>query len=270
MVVVDSEGKTCSAIIGPTGAEHRHLANKVMRDAISQAGLTFSDISCVIATGYGRINVPFADHQITELTCHAKGITSLFPACRTVIDIGGQDAKGLKIKNGKLVDFVMNDRCAAGTGRFLDVLVGTLGIRIEELGEISLKSTKKLQISSTCTVFAQMEIMACLSQGTPLPDIVAGLNEAIANRVGKMVKKLKIEPDVVFTGGVAKNIGVVNALQEYLGLNVYVPEEPLLTGALGAAIIGRELTLKAIAEGKPIHEKELRLEEPTFFKAENN
>lgn len=267
VVIVDSDGKTCAAIIGPTGAEHRHLANKVMGDALTRAGLAFSDISCVIATGYGRINVPFADRQVTELTCHAKGIASLFPAVRMAIDIGGQDAKGLKIRNDKLVDFVMNDRCAAGTGRFLDVLVGTLGIRIEDLGEISLKSTKKIQISNICTVFAQMEIMACLSQGTPLPDIVAGLHDAIANRVVKMVKKLKIEPDVVFTGGVAKNIGVVNALQEYLGLKVFVPEEPLLTGALGAALIGREWAVKAIAEGKTIHEKDLRLEAPTFFQA---
>jgi predicted CoA-substrate-specific enzyme activase len=270
VVIVDQEGKTRAALIGPTGAEHRRLANRVMTDALAQAGLTFEELSYVVATGYGRINVPFADRQITELTCHAKGISSLFPGVRTAIDIGGQDAKGLKIRNGKLVDFVMNDRCAAGTGRFLDVLVGTLGLRIDELGDISLKATKKLPISSVCTVFAQMEIMACLSQGTPLPDIVAGLHEAIANRVVKMVKKLKIEPEVVFTGGVAKNIGVVNALQENLGLAVSVPPEPLLTGALGAALLGRDMALKALAEGKPLHEKERRLAEPTFFETEKN
>ncbi|MBA4396828.1 MAG: 2-hydroxyglutaryl-CoA dehydratase [Syntrophus sp. (in: bacteria)] len=268
VVIVDQEGKTRAALIGPTGAEHRRLANKVMVDALARAELAFDDLSYVVATGYGRINVPFADRQITELTCHAKGIASLFPGVRTAIDIGGQDAKGLKIRNDKLVDFVMNDRCAAGTGRFLDVLVGTLGLRIEELGEISLKATQKLPISSICTVFAQMEIMGWLSQGTPLPDIVAGLHDAIANRVVKMAKKLKIEPEVVFTGGVAKNIGVVNALQEQLGLKVSVPPEPLLTGALGAALLGREMALKALAEGKPIHEKELRLTEATFFKTE--
>jgi predicted CoA-substrate-specific enzyme activase len=270
VVVVDEEGKTLSALIGPTGAEHRRLANKVMSDALKQADLTFDEISYVVATGYGRINVPFADRQVTELTCHAKGIASFFPAVRTAIDIGGQDAKGLKILNGKLVNFVINDRCAAGTGRFLDVLVGTLGLRIDELGEISLRATQKLRISSLCTLFAQMEINALLSQGTPLPDIVAGLHAAIANRVGNMIKKLKIEPEVVFTGGVAKNIGVVNALQEYLGCKVSVPAEPLLTGALGAALLGRAYTMKAIAEGKPIHEKELRLAESTFFHAENH
>jgi len=268
VVIVNSDGKTLSALMGPTGAEHRRLANKVMTDALARADLTFDEISYVVATGYGRINVPFADRQITELTCHAKGIASLFPGVRTAIDIGGQDAKGLKIRNDKLVDFVMNDRCAAGTGRFLDVLVGTLGLRIDELGDISLQATQKLPISNVCTVFAQMEIMAYLSQGTPLPDIVAGLHDAIANRVVKMAKKLKIEPEVVFTGGVAKNIGVVHALQDHLGLKVSVPPEPLLTGALGAALLGREMALKALAEGKPIHEKELRLTEATFFKTE--
>jgi predicted CoA-substrate-specific enzyme activase len=265
VAIVDSEGKTLSALIGPTGAEHRRLANRVMADALVQAGLTFEKLSYVIATGYGRINVPFADRQITELTCHARGIASLFPGVRTAIDIGGQDAKGLKIRNGKLIDFVMNDRCAAGTGRFLDVLVGTLGLRIDELGEISLKANQRLPISNVCTVFAQMEIMGWLSQGTPLPDIVAGLHDAIANRVVKMVKKLKIEPDVVFTGGVAKNIGVVNSLKNYLGLNVFVPEEPLLTGALGAALLGREAARKALTEGKPLHERERRLAEATFY-----
>ncbi|MEQ8159883.1 MAG: acyl-CoA dehydratase activase [Smithellaceae bacterium] len=271
VVIVDSDEKTCAAIIGPTGAEHRHLSNRVMRDALAKAGLSFSDISYVVATGYGRINVPFADRQITELTCHARGISSMFPNVRTVIDIGGQDAKGLKIKDGKLTDFIMNDRCAAGTGRFLDVLVDTLGVRVEDLGPLSLKSTQKVVISSLCTIFAQMEIRTRLSQGTPLPDIVAGLHDSIADRVFKMAKKLKIEPDVVFTGGVAKNIGVVKALEAHIGFKIYVPEEPLLTGALGAALIGKEFALKAIAKGEPIHKKELRLDEAaTFFQSENS
>lgn len=271
VVIVDSDEKTCSAIIGPTGAEHRHLSNRVMKDALEKAGLSFSDISYVVATGYGRINVPFADRQITELTCHARGIASMFPNAHTVIDIGGQDAKGLKIKDGKLTDFIMNDRCAAGTGRFLDVLVETLGVRIEDLGPLSLQSTENVVISSLCTIFAQMEIRARLSQGTPLADIVAGLHNSIADRVYKMAKKLKIEPDVVFTGGVAKNIGVVKALEEHIGLKIYVPEEPLLTGALGAALIGKEFALKAIAKGETIHKKELRLDESaTFFQPENS
>jgi predicted CoA-substrate-specific enzyme activase len=199
------------------------------------------------------------------LTCHARGITSLFPTVSTVFDIGGQDSKGLKIKNGKLVDFVMNDRCAAGTGRYLEVLVDTLGLKIEELGGVSLKAVNKVRISSTCTVFAQQEVIVYLSEGIPLPDIVAGLHNAIAGRVVKMARRLKIEPDVVFTGGVAKNIGMVRAMKENLGLDIFVPKEPLLTGAIGAAILGKELALKALSEGKPIRRKERRLEEASFF-----
>ncbi len=265
VVIIDASEEICSSVIGPTGAEHRRLANRVMEEALAQVNLSFDEISYVIATGYGRINVPFADRQITELTCHARGITSLFPTVSTVFDIGGQDSKGLKIKNGKLVDFVMNDRCAAGTGRYLEVLVDTLGLKIEELGGVSLKAVNKVRVSSTCTVFAQQEVIAYLSQGTPLPDIVAGLHNAIAGRVVKMARRLKIEPDVVFTGGVAMNIGMVMAMKENLGLDVLVPKEPLLTGAIGAAILGKELTLKALSEGKTVQRKERCLEEATFF-----
>jgi len=265
VVIIDADEEIRSRVIGPTGAEHRRLANKVMGEALEQASLSFDEISCVIATGYGRINVPFADRQITELTCHARGVVSLFPAVRIAIDIGGQDAKGLKINEGKLVDFVMNDRCAAGTGRFLEVIAAVLGLKLEELGEISLKSTNKIKINTTCTVFAQQEAISLISEGTPLEDIVAGLHDAIASRVVGMVRRLKIEPDVVFTGGVAKNVGVVSAVKENLGCEVFVPEEPLLTGAVGAALLGKELTLKALAKGEAIQRKERRLEEATFF-----
>jgi len=254
-----------SRIVGPTGAEHRRLANKVMEEALEQASLSFDKISYVIATGYGRINVPFADRQITELTCHARGVVSLFPTVRTAIDVGGQDAKGLKIKDGRLVDFVMNDRCAAGTGRFLEVIADTLGVKMEDLGSISLKSTEKVRISNTCTIFAQLEVASRLSEGASLEDIVAGLHDAIASRVVKMAQKLKIEPVVVFTGGVAKNIGIVKAMKENLGCEVSVPEDPLLTGALGAAILGKELVVKAQEKGETIPTKKRQLEEATFF-----
>ena len=266
VVILDKEDRICASVISHTGAEHRRLANRVMEEALKQANLSFDDISYVIATGYGRINVPFADRQITELTCHAKGVVSLLPTVRLAIDIGGQDAKGLKINGDKLVDFVMNDRCAAGTGRFLEVLAAALGLRVEDLGNISLKSTRKLAISSTCTVFARQEVVSHISEGALLEDVVAGLHDAIASRVARMVKRLKIEPDVVFTGGVAMNSGVVKALEENLGCKVFVPEEPLLSGALGAALLGKELTLKALAKGEPIQRGERHLEETTFFR----
>lgn len=266
IVIMDGADNICSRIIGPTGPEHRRLANRVLIEALEQADLSVGEIDYVVATGYGRVNVPFADRQITELTCHARGVASLFPNVRTAIDIGGQDAKGLKIKDGKLLDFVMNDKCAAGTGRFLEVLAETLGVELEDLGGISLESTKKVPISSTCTIFAQQEVVARLSEGLPVEDIVAGVHDALAGRVARMVQRLRVEPDVVLTGGVAKNVGVVKAMKEHLKYDILVPTDPLLTGARGAAILGRELTLRAVAEGKPIERKERHLEEVTFFK----
>ncbi len=265
LVIVDEKENIRASVIRHTGAEHRRLANKVMEDALKQACLSIDEITYVIATGYGRINVPFADRQVTELTCHTRGVVNILPTVRLAIDIGGQDSKGMQIKDGRLVDFVMNDRCAAGTGRFLEVFAETLGLNIEDLGEISLKSSNKVSISNTCTVFARQEVISHISRGIPIEDIVAGLHDAVAGRVARMVKKLKVEPDVVFTGGVAKNTGVVKALEENLGCTVFVPEEPLLTGAAGAALLAKDITSKALAEGKPVRRKKRNLEEATFF-----
>jgi predicted CoA-substrate-specific enzyme activase len=265
VVIVDKDEEICASVIKHTGAEHRRLANQVMEEALTQAGLSFDEISYVIATGYGRITVPFADRQVTELTCHARGVFHFFPNVRLAIDIGGQDAKGLKIKDGKLLDFTMSDKCAAGTGRFLELIADSLGLRVNDLGSISLKSTNKVSISSTCTVFARQEVVSRISEGAPLEDILAGIHDAIASRVARMVDRLKVEPDVLFTGGVAKNIGVVKALKENLGCEVLVPEEPLLSGAIGAALLGKEIILKALAKGEPILRRERHLSEVTFF-----
>ena len=266
VVIIDANETIRARVESHTGAEHRRLANKVMEQALEQANLPFAEIAYVVATGYGRIDVPFADRQITELTCHARGVASFFATARTALDIGGQDAKGLKIKDGKLIDFGMNDKCAAGTGRFLEVTADTLGLKLGDLGSISLKSTSKASISSTCTIFAQQEIISRISAGVPLADIVAGIHDAIARRAVGMLKRLKIEPDVAFTGGVAKNIGVVKAVRENLDCEVFVPEEPLISGAIGAAILGKESTLKALARGEQIQRKERSLEEATLFK----
>jgi predicted CoA-substrate-specific enzyme activase len=265
VVITDENDKILARVIDHTGAEHRRLANKVMDQALGQSGLSFNEISFVVATGYGRIIVPFADRQITELSCHARGVFHFFPDVRLAIDIGGQDAKGLKINHGKLKDFIMSDKCAAGTGRFLDVLARVLGVGTEDLGTISLKSTKKVSISSICTVFAQHEAVSRLSEGASIEDIVAGIHDAIAVRTAKMLGRLKTESDVFFTGGVAKNIGVVKALEENLGCKVFVPKEPLLTGALGAALLGKEITFKAMEKGEPLQTVERRLTEASFF-----
>jgi len=150
--VVIMNDAVLASVIGPTGPEHRKLANRVMEEALAKAKLAFEDITYVVATGYGRINVPFADKQITEISCHARGVAYLLPEVRTVIDVGGQDSKGIKLKEGRAVDFVMNDKCAAGTGRFLEVTAEELGVRLEDVGRLSLEAKNKVEISNTCTV----------------------------------------------------------------------------------------------------------------------
>jgi (R)-2-hydroxyacyl-CoA dehydratese activating ATPase len=265
VVIINDAGSIKAKIVGPTGAEHRHLAGNVMEKALNEAGLSFEEITYLVATGYGRINVPFADKQITELTCHAKGVAVDFPNVRCAIDIGGQDAKGLKILDGKLLDFVMNDKCAAGTGRFLEVLAVTLGLNVADLGPISLEAKKSIAISSICTIFAKKEVVTYLSEGAALPDIIAGLHDAIAGRVVRMVNRLKIEPDVVLTGGVAKNVGVVKAVRDHVGHEVFIPPDPLITGAMGAAVLGREKAMKAVEKNKPLKVKKRIIEKPVLY-----
>ena len=254
-----------ASVIGPTGPEHRKLANRVMEEALAKASLSFDAITYVVATGYGRINVPFADKQITEISCHARGVSYLLPEVRTVIDIGGQDCKGIKLSNGRAVDFVMNDKCAAGTGRFLEVTAEELGVKLDDMGRLSLGAKNKVEISSTCTVFAAQEVVSKLSEGMPLPDIIAGLHEAIATRIYGMVRRLKIEREVALTGGGAKNIGLVRALEAKLGYPVLVPPEPLLTGAIGAALLGKDIVRKAAESGVPLPRSERRLTEASIF-----
>jgi len=269
VALIDESSNLMSAVKGPTGPEHRQLANEVMRQALEKVSLQIDDISCIVATGYGRVNVPFADRQITELSCHARGVSSIFPNVRTAIDIGGQGAQCMKIDNGRRISFVMNDKCAAGTGRFLEVTAATLGVKLEDMGDIALKATKRIQISNLCTIFAQQEVVALLSRGERLEDIVAGLHNALASRVAALAQRLGIEPDLVLTGGGAKNTGMVRAVKESLGRELLVPEEPLLTGALGAAILAGETYMKAVAASGAFSAKPRRLEKATFFDREH-
>ena len=254
-----------ASVIGPTGPEHRRLAHKVMEEALTRARLRFTDLSYIVATGYGRINVPFADKQVTEITCHAKGLHSLLPTAKTVVDIGGQDSKGIKLKNGKVAAFVMNDKCAAGTGRFLEVIAEALGVPLERLGELSLSAQKAATVSNTCTVFAEQEVVSQLANGEPVENLIAGIHEAIATRIYAMVSKLKIEPDVAITGGGAKNIGLIRALEARFGCRVLVPPEPLLTGAIGAALVGKEIYDKAAQSGQIPARTGLGLQEAKIF-----
>jgi len=264
-VVITDEAEVKASVVQYSGPEHRRMAHEVMAAALEKAGVAFDAVSYVVATGYGRMNVPFADKQMTELSCHARGVANAFPNVRLAIDVGGQDAKALSIKEGKLVDFVMNDKCAAGTGRFLEVIARVLGLKIEDLGDISSRAQTAVSISSTCTVFAEQEVATRLSEGSSVESIIAGLHESIATRVVRMAKKLKVEPDVVFTGGVAKNSGVVKAIEKQLGIPVLVPVDPLLTGAIGAALLGRDADKQAAAQGATIQRSDRRLKETTFF-----
>jgi predicted CoA-substrate-specific enzyme activase len=263
-VVIMADG-IVSRVVGASGPEHRRLANRVMEAALAEASLDFKDIAYVVATGYGRINVPFADKQITEISCHARGVASLVPAARTVIDVGGQDCKGIKLNDGRAVDFVMNDKCAAGTGRFLEVIAEALGVPLEEMGELSLQSRNDIDISNTCTVFAEQEVVAKLAEGVAVADLAAGVHKAIATRIHGMVRRLKVEREVVITGGGAMNTGLVRALETKLGLPLLVSPEPLLTGAIGAALLGKDTVRDAAEKGVPVTRSRQTLKEATFF-----
>jgi len=255
-------GGIIASVIGPTGPEQRRLANKVMEEALIQAGISFQTMTFVVSTGYGRINVPFADRQFTEITCHAKGIVSLFPQARTVIDIGGQDVKGIQMDGtGKILDFVMNDKCAAGSGRFIEVIANTLGVPLDQVGDLSLRSVTPAKISNICTIWAQQEVAANLAQGVPISDLLAGVHQSLADRICRMVNRLKVEDAVIVTGGGGKNRGLLKALSQQLDREVLVPEEPLITGALGAALLGKEIAEKAIKDNVSLKTKERILEE---------
>jgi (R)-2-hydroxyacyl-CoA dehydratese activating ATPase len=251
-----------ASIVGPTGPEQRRLANQVMDVALKKAALPFRAITYIVATGYGRINVPFADKQFTEITCHAKGIIHLFPKARTVIDIGGQDVKATKIDaHGKTVDFVMNDKCAAGSGRFIEMIADTLGVSLDEVGDLSLQSKNPAKISNICTIWAQQEVAASLAQGKPMSDLLAGVHHSLADRIVRMVNRLRVEEAIILTGGGAKNKGLVRALSEQLGHEIWVPEEPLITGALGAALLGKEIVKKGRENHTPLRTRERILEQ---------
>ncbi len=234
----ENKNRICTYIISPTGGDSKEAALSVFNSALSKAGIAQEQIESVVATGYGRQNIPFADKNITEITCHAKGILYFFPQTRTVIDIGGQDSKVIKLDpDGNPLDFLMNDKCAAGTGRFLEVMSKALDINLENFAEIFKKTKDKVDISSTCTVFAESEIVSLIGHGVNKNKIIKGLVYSITNRIISMVERIGLEEPVCMTGGVAKNLAVVDALSEKLKVKIYVPSEPQITGALGAAIL---------------------------------
>ena len=214
---------------------------RALQETLSVAGIERSDISKLVVTGYGRMTFPDADEQISEITCHAKGVHFLVPNARTIIDIGGQDAKVIKLDNqGYVSNFVMNEKCAAGTGRFLEVMARVLEIDVSRLGELGEQAENIVPISSTCTVFAESEVISQLAAGKHIPDIVAGIHQSVARRVAGLTGRVGLTPQVVMTGGVAKNIGVVKAMEKELKVPIIVAPRSQLTGALGAALIAFE------------------------------
>ena len=228
--------------IMPTGPDVTAVAEHTLTDALDKAGLKRDDLATIVSTGYGRAKVPLASKSITEITCDAKGARHLFPKTGMVIDIGGQDSKAISLdREGRVIDFAMNDKCAAGTGRFLEVMAQALEIDLDHLGPVSLKHKKSVVISSMCTVFAESEVVSLIAEGYAKEDILNGLHQAIASRVSAMAQSLRVDNMVTLGGGVAKNTGVVKALEQNLKVRVRVPPEPQLIAALGAAICAQEM-----------------------------
>ena len=237
-VVILAGDKIVSYAIVPTLSSSEAAARSAYEEALASAGIAAGDVANVVATGYGRASIDFATKTVTEITCHALGARRLFPEARTVIDIGGQDSKVIRLaEDGRVEDFAMNDKCAAGTGRFLEVMARSLDTDLQSLGVLSALSEADVRISSTCTVFAESEVVALVAKGAAKEDIIRGLHKSVAERVYAMVARLRAGGPFVMTGGVAKNSGVVAALEERLGAKLLVPEEPQIVGALGAAIV---------------------------------
>ena len=238
--LLDDSRLVASAVMA-AGYNRAEAAQQVLAQALQQAGLERANVARLVATGYGRVQVPHADRTVTEITCHGRGAHWLCPDVRTVIDIGGQDSKGIAVSAaGKVVDFVMNDKCAAGTGRFLEIMAHALEEDMDRFGELALCASRRVTISSTCTVFAESEIVTHIAAGVPKPEIIAGIHEAIAARIVSMVARIPVQDVVMLTGGVARNTGVARMLEEKLGRSIVVLPEAQVTGAIGAALFARD------------------------------
>ena len=238
-VVMTEEGTIAAKALVPIGTGTVG-PKRVFDEVLASAGITRDDISYLVATGYGRFSFEGADDQKSELSCHAKGIAFLMPGVHTLIDIGGQDIKVMSISNnGMLENFVMNDKCAAGTGRFLDTMAKALDVNVNDLAELSEKADEPAEISSTCTVFAESEVISKLASNIRLENIVAGIHDSVAKRVSTLVARCGIRPDIAMSGGVALNKGLVRSLEKQIGKAVRVHEDCQMAGALGAAIYAR-------------------------------
>jgi len=236
-VIINEMGEIVSRSLVDTGANVILAAEKAYQLALEDRDLREEEVEYVIGTGYGRYRVTFGNTQVTEISCHARGAVHMFPDTRTVLDMGGQDTKAIRInESGEIVDFCMNDKCAAGTGRFLGAASAALEIPLNDLGATALRAERPVRISTTCTVFAESEVLSWLGKGKKIEDILWGVHQSIASRSIGLLRRVGIEDQVSFTGGVAKNMGMIKALEDSIGLNLNVSEESHYMGALGAAL----------------------------------
>lgn len=242
VVILNRNKEIVTGVILPTGAGAAAGAERALQEALDKAGLKREDIDALVTTGYGRTAIQSGDKSITEITCHARGAHFLDPQVRTVVDIGGQDSKVIRIdEEGGVVNFAMNDKCAAGTGRFLEMMARTMEMNLDEMSRTGLNYKEDITISSMCTVFAESEVVSLIAQNKAADDIVHGLNKAVAVKTAALVKRVGGEEKYMMTGGVAKNQGLVQTLEEKLGTSLVILEEAQLCGALGAALFAADM-----------------------------
>lgn len=242
VVMSDNGGRSIlSRALVDTGANVRKAAETAFLLACHNAAIPPTSVGFVVGTGYGRYNISFGNAQLTEISCHARGAHFVCPTTRTVIDMGGQDAKAISVgSEGQVMDFVMNDKCAAGTGRFLANAADVMGIGLDEIGPLSQRATRPVRIATVCTVFVESDILSYLAQGKKGEDIMSGVHLAIAKRTLSLARRVPLEPDITMTGGVARNIGMVRALEEVLGAKMQVSPDAHFMGAIGAAVFALE------------------------------
>ncbi len=240
-VIINEDLKIVGRALIDTGANVIKAAEKAYLEALNDSNRREEEVAYVIGTGYGRYKVTFGDTQVTEISCHGRGAVHMFPNTRTVLDMGGQDTKAIAVsESGEIIDFCMNDKCAAGTGRFLGAASMALDIPLNELGPTALRSQKPVKISTTCTVFAETEVLSWLGKGKKIEDILLGVHKSISSRSISLLRRVGMTEDITFTGGVAKNIGMIEVLNENLGMKVNVSEESHYMGALGAALFAMD------------------------------
>jgi len=247
-VIVDETRRIVARALTETGANVTGAAEHAFEEARRAGDLREEEIEYVVGTGYGRYKVTFGNTQVTEISCHGRGAVQMFPKTRTVVDMGGQDTKAIRVSpRGEIVDFCMNDKCAAGTGRFLGAAAAALSIPLDELGPTALRGERPVKISTTCTVFAESEVLSWMGKGKKIQDILLGVHQSIALRSAGLLRRVGIEDEVTFTGGVARNVAMVEALKKKLGTELNVSEDSHYMGALGAAIFAMDHILSSRA-----------------------